>query len=260
MKVSQGIGLAALTLGMVIGLAAAINLLSRSWRRGQLRLLMALALPFDREAQIGGISPTNSVVPPGAQAPVGTPIVIRLRKPLSSARVHSNDSFAAILDEPLIVNDRILAERGTLVTGRVVEARIHKPSAYTGIHATDALLDCDRWQGRPDSNLQQLLQGRRSKKAVGKPAAGWRRLFGGRLGHRPRAGDGQCDRCRKPFGPGTRCPVTGRDDRTGTPIEVSPDRTLADSSLGKSFLSCDLAGLESVSKTFSFAPRSLVVS
>jgi hypothetical protein len=79
-------------------------------------------LPFDREAQKDGISPTSSVIPPGAQLPAGTPITVRLRTPLSSATAKSKDKFEAVLDEPIIVNQRVLAKRGTVVTGRVIEA------------------------------------------------------------------------------------------------------------------------------------------
>ncbi len=131
MKAAQGIGLAALTLGMVMGLACGHQSSIPVLVSGAVAPPDGARLPFNREAQNGGISPTNSVVPPGAQAPVGTVIVIRLKKPLSSARVHSNESFAAVLDDPLIVNDHVLAERGSVVTGRVVEAKptssVHTP-------------------------------------------------------------------------------------------------------------------------------------
>lgn len=80
-------------------------------------------LPFDREAQKDGISPTSSVIPPGAQLPPGTPITIRLQSALSSGTATSDDKFEAVLDEPIIVNGQVLAERGTAVKGRVVEAR-----------------------------------------------------------------------------------------------------------------------------------------
>ena len=80
-------------------------------------------LPFDREAQEDGISPTSSVIPPGAQIPAGTPVTIRLKNPVSSATAISEDSFEAVLDEPIIVNERIVAARGTLVMGRVVDAK-----------------------------------------------------------------------------------------------------------------------------------------
>ena len=89
-------------------------------------------LPFDREAQKDGISPTSSVIPPGAQLPAGTPITVRLRSPLSSATANAKDKFEAVLDEPIIVNERVLAKRGTVVTGRVIEARSRARSQGPG--------------------------------------------------------------------------------------------------------------------------------
>ncbi len=80
-------------------------------------------LPFDREARQDGISPTSSVIPPGAQIPAGTPVTIRLRRAVSSATAVSNDEFEAVLEEPIIVNGQIVGERGTPVQGRVLDAR-----------------------------------------------------------------------------------------------------------------------------------------
>jgi len=123
MKAAQGIGLAALTLGMVLGLACGHQSSVPVVASGAITPPNASGLPFDRAAQSGGISPTNSVIPPGAQLPAGTPIIVRLRKPLSSARVHANENFAAVLEEPVMIDDHVLAEKGSLVTGRIVEAR-----------------------------------------------------------------------------------------------------------------------------------------
>ena len=80
-------------------------------------------LPFDREARQDGISPTSSVIPPGAQIPAGTPVTIRPKSAVSSATAVSNDEFEAVLEEPIIVNEQIVVERGTLVQGRVLDAR-----------------------------------------------------------------------------------------------------------------------------------------
>jgi len=80
-------------------------------------------LPFERTAQKTGISPTSSVIPPGANIPTGTAIAVRLRSAISSARQRTGDRFEAVLDEPVVVNGETLLERGTVVTGRVIEAR-----------------------------------------------------------------------------------------------------------------------------------------
>jgi len=132
MTASQGIGLAALTLGMVIGLACGHQSSVPVVAAGALTPPNTSGLPFDRAAQSGGISPTNSVIPPGAQLPAGTPIVVRLRKPLSSAKVHPNETFTAVLDEPVVINDHVVAEQGATVTGRIVEAKSTRQARTPG--------------------------------------------------------------------------------------------------------------------------------
>ena len=123
MRASQGIGLAALTLGAVIGLACGHQSSVPVVASGAITPPESSGLPFDRTAQTGGISPTSSVIPPGAQLPAGTLIIVRLRKPLSSARVHANEAFAALLEEPIMIGDHVWVEKGAMVTGRIVEAR-----------------------------------------------------------------------------------------------------------------------------------------
>ena len=132
MTASQGIGLAALTLGMVIGLGCGHQSSVPVVAAGALTPPNTSGLPFDRAAQSGGISPTNSVIPPGAEVPAGTPIVVRLRKPLSSAKVHPNEAFTAVLEEPVAINDHVVAERGTTVTGRIVEAKSTRQARTPG--------------------------------------------------------------------------------------------------------------------------------
>jgi hypothetical protein len=113
-------------------------------------------LPFDREAQKDGISPTSSVIPPGAQLPAGTPITVRLRSPLSSATAKSNDKFEGVLDEPIIVNERVLAKRGTVVTGRVIEARSRDRSqgpGYVRLALSAIVIDGKRAAVRTSSNF-----------------------------------------------------------------------------------------------------------
>jgi len=89
-------------------------------------------LPFDREAQKSGISPTSAVIPPDANVPAGTPVTVRLQGPVSSATGRTGDAFNAILDEPIVVNGRTIAERGSAVTGRIVEGVPAANSATPG--------------------------------------------------------------------------------------------------------------------------------
>jgi hypothetical protein len=123
MKASRVIALLALALGLAMALAcdhqSSIPVVAPEAATAS----DEARLPFDREAQRGGISPTSSVVPPGVQIPAGTPVVIRLQSQISSATARSEDTFKAVLDEPVVVKGQILAERGAVVTGRVVEAR-----------------------------------------------------------------------------------------------------------------------------------------
>jgi hypothetical protein len=50
-------------------------------------------------------------------------VTVHLQATLSSATAHSGDPFEAVLDEPIVVNGRVLAERGAPVTGRIMEAK-----------------------------------------------------------------------------------------------------------------------------------------
>ena len=80
-------------------------------------------LPFDRQAQGHGFSPSSTVIPLGARIPAGTPICIGLQAPIASTTAQSGDVFQAVLLEPIMVNGRTVAEKGSSVTGFVMEAR-----------------------------------------------------------------------------------------------------------------------------------------
>ena len=88
-------------------------------------------LPFDRESQKGGISPTQSLVPTANKLPAGTPITVRLQSTISSKSSHSGDTFEGVLDEPIVIDTQTVVPRGATLTGRVVAAkssgRLHDP-------------------------------------------------------------------------------------------------------------------------------------
>jgi len=78
-------------------------------------------LPFQAASDKGGIFPTGSLEP--AAIPAGTPVTIHVRLSLSSASSRAGDPFEAVLDEPIILRGKTLAPRGTMLTGRVLDAR-----------------------------------------------------------------------------------------------------------------------------------------
>lgn len=55
--------------------------------------------------------------------PAHTPIYVRLQQPLSSASAYAGQTFSAVLDEPLRIDEQTIAPQGAPVTGKVVAAR-----------------------------------------------------------------------------------------------------------------------------------------
>jgi len=87
-------------------------------------------LPFNRGSEASGLLPTQAFA--SSSLPVGTPIVVRLTSPLSSAKAHPGDSFDAVLDKPILVQDQILVQRGAQVRGRVAAAKPCDPPNHAG--------------------------------------------------------------------------------------------------------------------------------
>jgi hypothetical protein len=81
-------------------------------------------LPFDREAQSSGISPTHSLVPTMSRLPEGTPITIHLQDAVSSASSKTGDSFLGTIDDPIVLAGQTAIPRGTGVTGKVLAAKV----------------------------------------------------------------------------------------------------------------------------------------
>jgi hypothetical protein len=88
-------------------------------------------LPFDRNSQSAGISPSHSLFPRVTRLPAGTPVTIRLQSTVSSASSQAGDSFKGVLDEPIVLEGQTVAARGAAVAGRVLAAktsgRLHDP-------------------------------------------------------------------------------------------------------------------------------------
>jgi hypothetical protein len=80
-------------------------------------------LPFDRQPQSAGVSPSHSLLPSVTRLPEGTPLTINLQRDLSSASAQKGDNFAATLDTPIMINGQTLVSRGAVVSGRVLDAK-----------------------------------------------------------------------------------------------------------------------------------------
>jgi hypothetical protein len=61
-------------------------------------------------------------VPQTVTIPAGTLLSVRVDQKLSTETNQTGDSFRATLDQPLVVDGFVIAERGARVEGRVVEA------------------------------------------------------------------------------------------------------------------------------------------
>ena len=61
-------------------------------------------------------------VPKTVTIPAGTLLSVRIDDHLSSSTAHAGDSFRASLDQPVVVESAVIAERGSKVEGRVSES------------------------------------------------------------------------------------------------------------------------------------------
>lgn len=55
--------------------------------------------------------------------PAGTPVVVRLQQTVSSTTAGTGDHFSAVLDQPLMVGEKMVAPKGAEVVGQVVAVR-----------------------------------------------------------------------------------------------------------------------------------------
>lgn len=76
---------------------------------------------FKPEKEYEAAAPPKPREPHTATIPAGTLLTVRLREALSSARNSNGDTFSATLDQPLIIDGFVLAERGATARGHIVD-------------------------------------------------------------------------------------------------------------------------------------------
>lgn len=79
--------------------------------------------PFANNEGGGLLGIVHAKAPEPLVIPAGTPLNVRLQTPISSATAAEGDRFAAVLDQPLMVGDKLVAPKGADVTGQVIAAK-----------------------------------------------------------------------------------------------------------------------------------------
>lgn len=81
------------------------------------------ANPSSSPASQGAQVAQNEAPPPKLMIPAGTPITVRLQQRLSSASAVPGERFECVIDEPIVVGDRVVVPVGAVAEGHVIVAR-----------------------------------------------------------------------------------------------------------------------------------------
>jgi hypothetical protein len=119
-------------------------------------------------------TPSNPAPNPEATVPrrlimaAGTFLTVRTNERLSSDRNQAGDGFSATLEQPIVINGLVVAQRGQTVAGRIVEAQNAgrvKGVSRLGLQLTDlTLVDGQQVQ------IQSQLLGLTGRKSIGRDA------------------------------------------------------------------------------------------
>jgi hypothetical protein len=117
-----------------------------------------------------------------ATIPAGTKVSVRLNSELNSGTNHAGDTFEGVLESPIVVGGKTIAERGAAVRGKVTSAkdsgRIHKPgylslrlTSVNGIGVTTAPVG-RRGKSHTKSNATKIGGGAAAGAVIGALAGG----------------------------------------------------------------------------------------
>jgi len=88
------------------------------WKRAGLMGVLLLALAVPAAVLVGRKANADPI-----WLPAGTGVAVRLQDTLSSQGSAAGQEFTAVLDEPIMVNEKAVAPKGATVYGQVVAAR-----------------------------------------------------------------------------------------------------------------------------------------
>lgn len=131
--------------------------------------------PVDRGDVDGGPSAQPPSAPAPAPAPAnltiqpGTFLTVRINQPLSTDRNHEGDFFSATLEEPVVVNGIVVAQRGQTLAGRV--SKVDKGGRVKGVSELGIELTSLTAVDGQQVNLQTQLINRNGRSTVGRDVA-----------------------------------------------------------------------------------------
>jgi hypothetical protein len=102
--------------------------------------------------------------PPPIQLDAGVQIPVRLEEWLDTQRNRPGDQFTAVLDEPLVSGDRVIAPKGTVFSGHITQA--HASGRFKGRAVMALTLDSFQLNGQtyPVSSSSSARQSRGHKR------------------------------------------------------------------------------------------------
>jgi hypothetical protein len=108
-------------------------------------------------AVMDNLPPPQNIVPPVLTIPARTFIAVRLMGSLSSDNNQQGDGFSATLEQPIVVDGWVVARRGQIAIGRVVE--VQRAGRVKGVSSLGIVLsELPLVDGRQLSVASQLVQ------------------------------------------------------------------------------------------------------
>ena len=105
-------------------------------------------LPFQEAGSHAPVTPAAAFSLSLSDLAMGTPLLVHLQAPLSSAHGRAGNTFKAILDEPILLSGQTIASKGAIVIGKILEAKPSDPvheAGYLRLTLTGIWLNGESW-------------------------------------------------------------------------------------------------------------------
>ncbi len=145
-----------LTLALSVSVASAVFAQQQPQNAPPAPAAQEATVPYGQTVQ-DNLPPLPNAVPPTLTIPAGTFVTVRLMGSLSSDVNQQGDGFSATLEQPVVVDGWVVARRGQIAVGRIVE--VQKAGRVKGVSNLGvALSDLLLVDGRQVPVFSQLVQ------------------------------------------------------------------------------------------------------